>query len=217
MALTPKTKANISLGALPLPATLIPPSTPAPPERCPMLYISHASANSARIPTATKIHTVDFKRPFITASTPSSVALFEPLGRSIGPRKLDHSNGKSLRQFFQVQSQRQPILMAQHAAAMRHIHRRLLDEQGRGRAVSADDFVGGDPNTQIVAIAFRRQAGHYDVPRRQITAPAFTKRDVHHWNNRTPQIKDAHQKPRTQTPKSQCRPLDDFLNIQHGK
>src|SRR5258708_4205991 len=87
-----------------------------PPAFAPALYASHSTAPSARIFAPITIHSADFKRPFITP----------PPSTTFAGQISNDRDGKRLSQFLQVQSQGQPIVMPQHAAAVRDIARCLI-------------------------------------------------------------------------------------------
>src|SRR5437016_1388967 len=136
----------------------------APPETA-SIKTAKSAATSPRI----KPHRALFNRPFIT------------------PPNSNHRNGKCLRQFLQIQNQRQPVLMPQHAAAMRDIAWRFVHKQGLRGGAGADNFVGGDSDAQNVAVAFRSQRSNNHMIRLQVGPASFGESKLHNRNNRAAQ------------------------------
>lgn len=63
--------------------------------------------------------------------------------------------------------------MAQHAYAMRHILRSLLQKIVGGYGIGADDFVGRDANAKVVVSRFAAEGSDDHVFRQQAGTTAF--------------------------------------------
>src|SRR5579859_2577868 len=103
------------------PLTLGASRMPTPPAFAPALYASHSTTKNATVVTPIINDSLDFKRPFMTPPTNTASN-----SKSV---HSNHRDGKCLGQLLQIQSQRQPVLMPQHAAAVRDFTRRFFHQQ----------------------------------------------------------------------------------------
>ena len=67
----------------------------------------------------------------------------------------NHRHRKNIHQAAQIHHQRQPVVVPQHSAAMRHVCRRLIEQRLLGRRKCADHFVGGNAQPQDLRDARR--------------------------------------------------------------
>src|SRR6478735_8473396 len=109
-------------------------------------------------------------------------------GKSIS----NHRDGERLSQFLQIQRQSHAIFMPQHAAAVRHLAGRFIHQQRLRGAARANHLIRRNSNPQIIVVAFTLQTCNHNVLGVQIWAAAFRQSDVHHRNNRSAQVEDAH-------------------------
>ncbi len=107
--------------------------------------------------------------------------------------------------------------MAQHADAVRHIFRRLLQQIVGRDAVGANDFIGGDPDTHIVVMTIAAQRSHHHVFRQKPGPAAFGHGDVDQRHYNAAQIENSHQVRGREGQLGQHRPIQDLLHVEHGK
>src|SRR5262245_32444500 len=162
-------------------------------------------------------------RPFITSSKPvassqESVAcgfLTDYCLLTSDYCISNHRHRKRFRQPLQIQCQCQSIFMPQHAAAMRHIARRLVNQQRLGSAERPNHFIGRNSQPYDLLVVALVERGHHHLLRREVAATRLAERNIHHRNDRTPQVENPHQKTRRQRHLRDLRPLHHFLYVEH--
>src|SRR5271154_3083659 len=163
--------------------------------------------------TNTSIQIVELSRDFMPSS--KSLQRCPRRKRQGPPQKSNARSRKNLEQSPQINDQRQPVVVAKHSDAMRHIFRSLFQKILGIDRIRADDFVRGDANAQIVVRAFASQRSNHHVLGQQSRAAAFRNRDVNQRHNGSAQIENAREVRRTERQLCQQWPVQDLLDIQH--
>src|SRR5271156_1042308 len=143
--------------------------------------------------TNTSIQIVELSRDFIPSS--KSLQRCPRRKRQGPPQKSNARSRKNLEQSPQINDQRQPVVVAKHSDAMRHIFRSLFQK--------------------ILGRAFASQRSNHHVLGQQSRAAAFRNRDVNQRHNGSAQIENAREVRRTERQLCQQWPVQDFLDIQH--
>src|ERR1700737_4457608 len=126
----------------------------------PALYASHSTPNRTSPLTRTTVQIVELNRDFMLASK----SLWRLPHRGLmRPPQSNAWARKYLEQSPQIQQQSQPVLVPQHADAMRHILRRLLQQTFGRDAIGADDLIGGDPDAHVAVMTLAAQGTHHNA------------------------------------------------------
>ena len=79
----------------------------------------------------------------VRSSTGRTLKILGPKLEQIASHS-NHRHRKYFRHAPQIDHQRQPVLVPQHSAAMRHLRRRLIEQRVLGGRKCSDHFVRGD-------------------------------------------------------------------------
>src|SRR5437879_10717589 len=124
----------------------------------------------------TSVQIVELSRDFIP---PSKSLPRRPRHPSASSPKISNTRPrKNLEQPAQINHQRQAVVMPQHSDAMRHVFRRLLEQILGVHRIGSDDFVGRNPDTQVLVIVFGAQGSDHYVLGQQSRPAAFGNRNV---------------------------------------
>src|SRR5690349_6284420 len=170
-------------------ATMSPPTTPgelkskpeASPAFFPALKASPKTTRNATPFRKTSVQTVELSRDFMPPSksfhrSPHHLRAPSPKTSNAGPRK-------HFKQPAQVDDQRKPIVVPQHADAMRHVFGRLLEKIFVLHGIRSNHFVRRDSNTHIFLMVLAAQGSHHHVLRKQARPAALRNRDVDQRHN----------------------------------
>src|SRR6516225_9498827 len=145
------------------------------------------TTNSIKPFARTSVQMVELNRDFMPSSeTNCRTARF----RSSLPSLSNTWPRENLQQAAQVDDQRKPVIVAQHADAMGNVFRRLLEQIGGTHRIGANDLIGGDAQAKVV-VMLAAERGDNDVLRQESGSAAFGHSNIDERHNRAAQIEDA--------------------------
>src|ERR1700674_2150143 len=160
----------------------------------------------------TNVQMVELNRDFMT---PPKLFPGELAGLGASPNDSNTWPRKHFEQSPQVNDQRQPVVVPQHADAVRHIFRRLLEQIIGVHRIRPDHLVGGYSQPQIFVMTLATPRRHDHVLRQQPRPASLRHRDVNQRHDGAAQIEYSHQVRRTQRHLRHQRPVQHFFHIQH--